>query len=151
MVLLIENNMENKMNIKYKKSFGGRDKYWSCKLKKDRTNDCVVRALAHATDTDYLVVWNELFELGRDIGFLPDAPRCYEKWLSDRGWVKHSPLTHSGRRKYSLKNIPIDPDGIYIFVTCGHLTAVVGGVLLDSWDCRPWKANSYFTKPNHGE
>ena len=143
--------MENKMNIKYKKSFGGRDNYWSCKLKKDRTNDCVVRALAHATDTDYLVVWNELFELGRDIGFLPDAPRCYEKWLSDRGWVKHSPLTHSGRRKYSLKNIPIDPDGIYIFVTCGHLTAVVGGVLLDSWDCRPWKANSYFTKPNHGE
>ena len=45
------------MRIRYKRSFGGRDQYWSCELKKDRTNDCVVRALAHATDTDYLVVW----------------------------------------------------------------------------------------------
>ena len=134
------------MRIKYEKSFGGREKYWQCKLKKDRTNDCVVRALAHATDTDYLVVWNELFDLGREIGFLPDEPRCYERWLSDRGWVKHSPLTHSGRKKYSLKNIPILPYRNYIFVTCGHLTAIVEGVLLDSWDCRPWKANSYFTK-----
>ena len=31
------------MNTKYQKSFGGREKYFPTKYKKDRTNDCVVR------------------------------------------------------------------------------------------------------------
>jgi len=137
---------EFKMNTKYQKSFGGREKYFPTKYKKDRTNDCVVRAIAHITGLDYLSIFKDLLDLSLKTGHLPNEERTYGTYLKNLGWVKNSPLTHSGRKKYKIKNIPLNQSNHYLIHTCGHVTALVDGTLLDSWDCREWKAQSYYTR-----
>lgn len=132
--------------MEYKKDNGGREKYFPCKLKKDRTSDCVVRAIAIATDTDYLIIWKELFKIGLEIGHLPSNKRTTEKYLDSIGWVKNKPFRKSNGRKYKLRNVPIDNNKSYIFQTTTHWTAIKKGIHRDTWNCQDWCANSYYTK-----
>ena len=133
------------MNTTWQKSVGGREKYWSCDLKKDRINDCVIRAIAHGTGMDYKVVYEELFALAMSEGNMPNNPKLWEKYLKSLGWTKNSPMKNGRGRKLRLTNYP--KQGTYIVRTSGHLTCIKDGVLLDSWDCRDWCGNSYFTPP----
>lgn len=132
------------MAIKFNKSFGGRENYFPTKLKKDRTNDCVIRAIAHATNLDYMQVFKDLCEIAVKVGHLPNNPNTYEKYLKKLGWTKNSPLKNNRGRKIRLRDFK--SSGTFIVHTTSHLTCVKDGVLYDSWDCRPWCANSYYTK-----
>ena len=134
--------------MKFKKDHGGRENYFPTKLKKDLTSDCVFRAIAIATNTDYLEVWKALFMIGMEIGHIPNEERTYELYLKSKGWVKKSPFRKSNGRKYKLKNLPIKSNESYIFLTSNHLTAIVNGVHRDTWNCGPWCANSYYVKEN---
>ena len=125
------------------KDDGGRNKYFPLKYKKDYTGDCVIRAIAIATYTDYKRVWDALFELGHKMGHLPNDERVYEKYLSQIGWKKHKPIRKSNGRKYQLKNLPI-ADGSYIFITSRHVTAITEQEHRDTWNCGNWCANSYY-------
>lgn len=130
--------------MKFIKNHGGREKYFSTDLKKDRTNDCVVRAIAIATEIDYLEVRDDLFEVAKMLGRMPNDKAVYEYYLEIiLGWVRKSPMKNRYNRKYRLGNIKIDRA---IFITSRHLTAVVDGNLNDTWDCRKWCANSYYIK-----
>ena len=135
--------------MKFKKDFGGRDKYFSCQYKKDLAGDCVVRAIAIATGTDYKIVWDSLFSLGHELGQLPNSYRIAEKYLNTLGWIKHKPMRKTNGKRYRLKNVPINPVGSYIFQTSGHMTAVVDGIQRDTWNCQDWVANSYYIN-QHG-
>lgn len=130
--------------IEFKKSFGGREKYFPTQFKKDATNDCVIRAISHATGLDYMKVFKDLCNLAVEIGHLPNNERTYEVYLSSLGWSKRSPMKCTKGRKLRLKNYK--EDGTYIVKTTSHLTCVKDGILYDSWDCRRWSANSYFSK-----
>lgn len=128
--------------MRFIKNDGGRDKYFPTQFKKDLASDCVVRAIAIALDIDYKVVWDCLFEYGQKIGHLPNDKRVYEPLLLEHGWTKNSPLK-KGNKKYKVKNLPVYNAIIH---TTNHLTAVVDGNLHDNWDCREWKANSFYLK-----
>ena len=130
--------------VTFTKSFGGREKYYSVKYKKDWIGDCVIRALAHGTGEDYIVVYKELFESAKKIGAMPSSDRVWQAYLLDRGWTRNSPMKKGGK-KVRLKNYPTR--GTYIIVTSGHLTCIKDGVLLDIGDARPWCGNSYWTPP----
>ena len=54
--------------IKYEKSHGGREKYYSVKYKNQDVGDCVIRAIAHGTGLDYKKVYTDLFKLAMDNG-----------------------------------------------------------------------------------
>ena len=106
--------------MQFIKDDGGRDKYFPLKYKKDYTGDCVIRAIAIATCTDYKRVWDDLFDLGHRMGHLPNDRRVFEEYLACIGWEKHKPMRKSNGRKYKLKNLPID-DGYYIVHTRKHV------------------------------
>ena len=135
------------MPIGFTKSHGGREKYFPVKYKKDLINDCAIRAIAHGTGQDYMVVYNELFERAMKIGNLPNAKRTFEPYLFSLGWKKNSPAKNARGKKIRLKNWEIEE--ICIILTSKHLTCIKDGALYDSWDCRPWCGNSYYTPPNH--
>ena len=81
--------MKIKIYNKYEQSFGGRDKYFPCKLQKDRIGDCAIRAVAHATEKDYMVVMRDLFDLGLELGKLPNDDLCIaceEMFANMIGW-----------------------------------------------------------------
>lgn len=130
--------------VTFTQSFGGREKYYSVKYKKDWIGDCTIRACAHGTGEDYIVVYKELFESAMKIGAMPNCDRVWQAYLLDRGWTRNSPMKKGGK-KVRLKNYPTK--GTYIIVTSGHLTCIKDGVLLDIFDTRPWCGNSYWTPP----
>ena len=134
--------------MKFIKNHGGREKYFPINLKKDRTNDCVIRAIALATEIDYLEVRDALFTTAKYVGRMPNDKQVYEAFLKVNGWVKKSPLKKSNNKKYKVKNISkffTSYKNVIIHTTC-HLTTLIDGDLNDTWDCREWCANSYYVK-----
>ena len=132
--------------MKFIKSFGGREKYKSCKLKKDRTSDCVVRAIAHALEQDYNETFQDLLKLSSELLEMPNSRKCFELYLEEKGWIKNKPMRNSKKRKLRVFEYP--KNGTYIVHTSKHLTCVKDGVLLDTWNCQKWCANSYYTNNN---
>ena len=111
--------------MKFIKNHGGREKYFSTDLKKDRTNDCVVRAIAIATEIDYLEVRDDLFEIAKRQGRMPNDDVVWQYYLDSLGWVRKSPMKNRYNRKYRLGNIKIDRA---IFITsrlCSMITNVL--------------------------
>lgn len=132
------------MKNQFKINDGGRSKYHECKRKMDNTGDCVIRAIAIALDLDYLEVKKELFARAIENGFMPNSARTFEAFLLQRGWTKKSPVKCKSGKKYQLGNLPINETAIVH--TTNHVVALVNNVVNDTWDCREWCANSYFTK-----
>ncbi len=137
------------MSIKYEYDCGGRCKYFNCKcqLKKYSTGDCTIRAISIATKMDYKVVWDSMMDSAKETGWMPNSRENCELFLESIGWKRQKPF-RKGRKKYKLKNVPIDNNTRYIFHTSKHWTAVVDGICRDTWDCREWCANSYWIKVN---
>ena len=135
------------MKLKYEKSHGGREKYYSCKYKKDLIGDCVIRSIAIATETDYREVFEALFRIGLEIGDMPNSDPVVEQHLNSIGWYKNPPIKMpNSNKKYLLSDVPVDVEKNYIFRQAGHLVAVVKGTVYDTFDSRSSAAQSYYTK-----
>ena len=111
------------------------------------TDDCVIRAIVHATGLEYKTVWNNLLEISKDTLFLPNQHQTYEKYLESLGWEKCPPKRNIYNNKtYEVRHFPVRPRGKYIIQTSGHLTAIVNGKHLDVWNCGNSRANSDYEK-----
>jgi hypothetical protein len=100
-----------------------------------KTSDCVVRAIATATNTEYLECRRELNRKKRELGYssykdtkflydyLKDYPRLIFKAVKGELRIKGSDFTE------------LHPKGTYILKMAGHIVACVDGVILDTWDC----------------
>ena len=132
------------MKIKFKKSYGGREKYFSVKYKKDLVGDCTIRAIAHGTGLDYMKVYTDLFELAMKNGCMPNSERNFEEYLFSLGWKKNSPMKNGHGKILRMRNYK--STGTYIIRCSRHLTCIKDGVLYDTGDWRAWCAQSYYTK-----
>ena len=136
--------------MKFKFDCGGRHKYFDCycQLKKYGAGDCTIRAIAIATETDYKIVWDALMDSAKKTGWMPNSRENCELFLASIGWKRQKPF-RKGRKKYKLKNTPIDKNKNYIFHQSAHWTAVVKGVNreLSNW-CLERCTNSYWIKEN---
>ena len=100
-----------------------------------KTGDCVVRAIATATNKDYLECRRELNQAKRELGhsgykdtkflydFLKGYPRLIFKPVKGEPRIKGSDFTE------------LHPKGTYILKMAGHITTCIDGVILDTWDC----------------
>ena len=100
-----------------------------------KTGDCVVRAIATATNKDYLECRRELNQKKHELGFsgykdtlflykyLESNPRLIFKAVKGEPRIKGSDFTE------------LHPKGTYILKMAGHITACIDGVILDTWDC----------------
>lgn len=127
----------------YIKDDGGRFKEFNIKpLEKNMINDCAIRAIAIALDQSYRRTRDDLFQIAMDICDMPNSPKVYEPYLESKGWIKNKPPRRINNRKVEVRNLHIDRA---IIRTSKHLTAMINGTVLDTWDCTPWCANSYYT------
>lgn len=109
---------------------GGRAKYFAA----PRVADCVVRAVAIATERDYKEVYDEIKKL---VGYTP------------RNGIRHKDtkkiMNHFGGRwtatmgigtgcRVHLKDGEMPMRGRYICNLSGHVTAVIDGVIHDTFD-----------------
>jgi hypothetical protein len=100
-----------------------------------KTSDCVVRAIATATNTDYLECRRDLNRKKRELGYssykdtkflyeyLKDYPRLIFKAVKGEPRVKGTDFTQ------------LHPKGSYVLKMAGHVVACIDGVILDTWDC----------------
>lgn len=139
------------MKNKFKKSHGGRDEIVSVKYRKDLTNDCAIRAINLATAPDswkkfgigYEIKRDGLFAMAKELCRMPNDDIVVEEYLKEfQGLQKQSPLTHHGNAKYKIGNFPLK--GTYIIRCSRHWTCLKDGVIYDTWDCREWKAYSFY-------
>ena len=132
----------------FKKSHGGREHLTSVRFKKDLTNDCSIRAITHfiygesPSGYEYEDIRNHLFKEAKNQCSMPNSDKVLESFLKSRGFTKQSPLTHNGKRKYAVGKFPLS--GKHLVRTCKQLTCIIDGVVVDTWDCRKSKAQSYY-------
>ena len=127
--------------MKYEYNDGGRSKF-DFKNKKS-VGDCVVRSIAIATKTPYLIVWEDLFNLGKDIGFMPNDVRCYEVYLkSEYGLIKHKTPKINGKK---IRLVDWSHN-LALVHTTNHLTCVINDCVYDTNDPREWCVNNYFAR-----
>lgn len=111
-----------------------------------RTGDCVVRALSVALNKDYYLVYKELYELSIEMGYILNEKWVEERYLKLNGFVKHKQPKKPNGKKYRIGEIDMLCREKVIVISCPHhLTVVVDGVLIDSWDCRYRCISNYFT------
>jgi hypothetical protein len=160
--------------IGFQKNDGGRRKDYGPGRgrKMPKQGDCVIRAISTATGQGYRQTLTGLCSLAIEMGGVPNGERVYERYLRDLGWEKHKPLRHANGSKVRLKDwdqAAIKRFGggahlkTFIVLTTSHLTVVSGQTpanlrsnaglphlpgftLHDSWDCRAWCGNSFWTK-----
>jgi len=135
--------------IKFRKSFGGREKLFTKKSQTKKNmyvGDCVVRAVAHATQKPYIEVWNDLMELSKKTLQMPNTEANYGCYLESIGWKKQKPVRNCNNKTIRVAEFPAKPRGKYIISTRSHLTSIVNRVHLDSWNCGGYRANTYWVK-----
>lgn len=111
-----------------------------------KTGDCVVRALALALGRDYVDVYKELFDISLATGYIINDKRVEEKFLASHGFVKHKQPKKPSGKKYLIGEIDkLCRDKVIVISCAHHLTVVIGGTLMDSWDCRGKCISNYFT------
>ena len=130
----------------YERDTGGRELYFPLSPQGEGFGDCVFRACSIATGLDYKLVWNTLFDLGKEMGYLPNDPKVYEKFLLDHGFTKNKPPKDNRGKKISIRNWSAEaPKGRIVASTREHLIAIVDNVQRDAWlDERC--VNSWFQK-----
>jgi len=133
------------MTLGYIKNDGGRLQEYNLKdTKKNQVGDCVARSIAITLKQSYKQTLKELCQLAMQRGGMPNDRHIYDEYLFARGWKKNKPFRNANNRKLELGDLPLQEDALVL--TSGHLTAVVDGCVQDTWDCREWCANSYYTK-----
>lgn len=134
-----------------------------------KTNDCVIRAIAVATNKNWDDVYKDLCEIAFKKKRMPNDKQVYETYLERLGWEKHkqprSDIYESGYKgtykKYTVeefvtnlnleKNIQRKHD-VYIITVAHHMTCVLFENneydIHDMWNCENKTIRNYWTKQN---
>lgn len=112
---------------------GGRSKYF-----KGETGDCVVRAIAIATEQDYKAVYDDLAAMHNARYGTKSARNGthrddIKKYMADRGWKWHATMGIGTGCTTHLRDGEL-PGGRVMCSLSRHIATVVDGVLHDTYD-----------------
>ena len=109
------------------------------------TGDCVIRAVAIATDQSWRKTYRDLCLLGEIHGDLPNSNMIWGMYLRERG-AKQFLLPETCPECITVRAFcERYPDGVYVIGTGTHAVCTIDGDWYDSWDsgeCVPtvfWK------------
>ena len=99
-----------------------------------QTSDCVVRAIAIATNRSWRNVYRDLCELGGIECEMPNSNYLWGIYLKDLGFDQFL-LPESCPRCITIRAFCEKyPEGTYVIGTGTHAVAVIDGDYFDSWD-----------------
>lgn len=116
--------------------------------KNRKTGDCVVRAIAWASGVPYIQVYKDLFEISLKTGYILNEKRTYEKLLTLYGFTKFMQPKKPDNTKFTIGEMDelIGTKAVAVVSCANHLTCVVDGSLVDTWDCRSKTIGNYYLK-----
>lgn len=99
-----------------------------------QAGDCVVRAIAIATEQSWGKVYDDLCRLGRQECEMPNSNAVWGKYLDQMGFEQFL-LPEACPRCMTVRAFANRmPAGTYIIGTGSHAVAVIDGDWYDSWD-----------------
>lgn len=108
--------------------------------------DCVVRAIAIATNNNWYKIYTDLCIQGFEMADMPSSNRVWTEYLKEQGWHRHV-VPDTCPACYSVKDFCGEHfRGTYILGTGTHLVTAKDGDWLDSWDSANEIPIFYWTK-----
>ena len=99
-----------------------------------QTSDCVVRAIAIATEQSWKRTFRELCALGEIEAELPNSNYVWGLYLKEHG-AKQFLLPESCPSCITVRAFcERFPEGVYVIGTGSHAVAVIDGDYYDAWD-----------------
>ena len=99
-----------------------------------QTGDCVIRAIAIATDQSWRETYRDLCRMGEIMGDLPNSNAVWGRYLKEKG-AKQFLLPESCPECITVRAFSERyPEGVYVIGTGSHAVAVISGDWYDSWD-----------------
>ena len=114
-----------------------------------KTGDCVIRACAKATQMSWDDTYKELFDIGFKKKRLPNDDHVYEKFLFNHGFEYHGQMKDAYGNKMTVAELAdYYRDGNFVLVvhTRRHLTCILLGDIIDSWNTSWQTAGYYYIK-----
>ena len=99
-----------------------------------KVNDCSVRAIAKALDTDWETAYVKTAMNGFAMGDMPNADSVWGAVLRQNGFKKET-IPDSCPDCYTAEDFAHDnPVGTFVLGFGGHVATIVDGNLYDSWN-----------------
>lgn len=99
-----------------------------------KVEDCAVRAVAKALDTDWETAYAKLSANGFAMGNLLNANEVIGALLRENDFYRKS-IPDTCPDCYTIQNFCEDnPKGVFVLGTGSHVVAVVNGNYYDTWD-----------------
>lgn len=111
------------------------------------TKDCVIRAIATATNKTWESVYRELTELGIKKGLILNDRNNWKAYLKNLGYEKQNMPRREDRTRYTLEEFCDElakDNQIYIIKVANHLTVVKDKNLYDTWNCSRKSVGNYW-------
>ena len=98
------------------------------------TGDCVIRAIAIATDQSWRETYRDLCRLGEHMGDLPNSNAVWGMYLREKG-AEQFLLPETCPECITVRAFcDRYPKGVYVIATGTHAVACISGDYYDSWD-----------------
>lgn len=117
--------------------------------KNKKTGDCVIRAIATATNSSWEYIYRELAELGIKKGLMINDSKNWKSYLKKIGYQQQKMPRRDDKTRYTLEKFCdelAEDNQIYIIKVAGHLTVVKDKNLYDSWNCSHKSVGNYWIK-----
>ena len=130
--------------------------YYNANPHNRKSDDCVIRAICTALGQSWEQTVRDLTEVGIKYGYVVNDKHTYEKYLTNKGWIKHSQPRKADNTKYTgkewCKKIQIwatkDAPARRCIAHIGghHIVAIMDGKVNDIWDSTNGCIGNYWTK-----
>ena len=122
-------------------------KYKNENPKSKEVGDCVVRALATATENSWDDVYRELCKIGFELKVMPNSDEAYHKYLEDSGFERRKISVKKGSKRPTVLSFTKEhKEGVYVLRVANHVTVSKEGIYYDIWDCGDSCVYSYWEK-----
>ena len=110
-----------------------------------RSGDCVIRAIAKATDKHWDEVFTELARIGLEIKDTISSKPVYDQYLQELGYPMQKQPRKSDNTKYTAAEFAKKfKRGSYVISLANHLSAIVDGRIYDTWNCSEKSVGNYW-------
>lgn len=128
-------------------------KYINLNPKDRKVDDCVVRAIANATNQSWEQTVREMTEMGIKKGCLLNDPKLIPLYLKSKGFSQMNEPRKSDNTKMTVREWLGSRDGwlwhsykIVAVVGSHHITAIIDNQVQDIWDCSKKKMHKWWVK-----
>ena len=104
-------------------------RYYNANIYNNNIEDCTIRAISVAENISWDKAYIKLSDYARQRGLMLSSVQSIESYLDDnyKRFCNYNITVGEFARKYNR--------GIYLVTMRGHITVIVNGVIIDTFDC----------------